>query len=175
MADLAPLSSTLDRLQSDRRALLDSLAGVDADRLRRPRDDGGWSVLQIMGHLALAEHHTLVSIRKRIQDPSTLTRAGAKSFWRMAAVVVALRTPLRIKAPERTAHPEPNTSLDAVREHWDGVRQDWQELIDGFPPSLLDRAVFRHPRVGLVSLAHTLAFLRAHQDHHGRQIRHRLA
>jgi uncharacterized damage-inducible protein DinB len=93
----------------------------------------------------------------------------------MAVVVVALRWPYRAKAPERTAHPEAETTLAAVRERWDGVRRDWQELLDGFPPSLVDRAVFRHPRVGLVSLAHTLAFLREHVAHHRRQIERRLS
>ena len=155
--------------------MLDALEGVDEGVLRRPRDDGGWSILQILGHLALAEHHTLSYIRKKVQDPSALPRAGALSFWRMAVVVVALRSPYRAKAPERTAHPEAGTTLAAVRERWDGVRQDWQELIDACPPSLVDRAVFRHPSVGLVSLAHTLAFLQAHQSHHRRQIQRRLS
>lgn len=155
--------------------MLAALEGVDEGVLRRPRDDGGWSILQILGHLALAEQHTLSYIRKKVQDPSALPRAGALSFWRMAVVVVALRSPYRAKAPERTAHPEAGTTLAAVRERWDAVRQDWQELIDTCPPSLADRAVFRHPRVGLVSLAHTLAFLQAHQSHHRRQIQRRLS
>jgi uncharacterized damage-inducible protein DinB len=175
MGDLAGLRSSLERLQSDRRTLLDALAGTDESVLRRPRDDGGWSILQILGHLALAEQHTLAYIRKKIQDPSALPRAGALSFWRMAVVVVALRSPFRAKAPERTAHPEAETTLAAVRERWDGVRQDWQDLLDAFPPSLVDRAVFRHPRVGMVSLAHTLGFLHAHQAHHRRQILGRLS
>jgi uncharacterized damage-inducible protein DinB len=165
----------MDRLQEDRRALLDSVVGVGEDVLRRPRADGGWSVLQVLNHLALAEQHTLFYIHKKMQDPSKLPPAGALSFWRMAIVVVALRSPYKAKAPERTAHPEADTTLAAVREHWDGVRRDWQHLVDEFPASLLDRAVFRHPRVGLVSLPHTLGFLQAHLDHHRRQIRRRLA
>lgn len=175
MADLAGLRSRLERLQAERRTLLDALEGVDEGVLGRPRDDGGWSILQILGHLALAEQHTLSYIRKKVQDPSALPRAGPLSFWRMAVVVVALRSPYRAKAPERTAHPEAETTLAAVRERWDGVRRDWQELLDALPPSLVDRAVFRHPRVGMVSLAHTLAFLQAHQSHHRRQIQRRLS
>jgi uncharacterized damage-inducible protein DinB len=175
MADLAGIRSRMERLQADRRTLLDSVAAIADDHLRRPRDDGGWSVLQVLNHLALAEQHTLAYIHKKMQDPSALSPAGPKSFWRMAIVVVALRSPYRAKAPERTAHPEADTTLAAVREHWDGVRQGWQELIDGFPPTLVDRAVFRHPRTGLMSLAHTLAFMQAHLHHHRRQIARRIA
>jgi uncharacterized damage-inducible protein DinB len=171
---MADLRSRMERLQAGRLALLDSLASVTEDRLRQPRDDGGWSILQILGHLALAEQHTLFYIRKKMQDPSALPPAGALSFWRMAVVVVALRSPYKAKAPERTAHPEADTTLASVRDHWDGVRRDWQYLVDGFPPALHDRAVFRHPRTGLMKLAHTLAFMQAHLDHHRRQIAQRI-
>ncbi len=174
MADLAGVRSRMERLQADRLALLDSVAGVAEDRLRRPREDGGWSILQVLSHLALAEQHTLAYIHKKMQDPSQLPPAGAMSFWRMAIVVVALRSPYRAKAPERTAHPEADTTLAAVRAHWDGVRKGWQELVDGFPPALADRAVFRHPRTGMMSLARTLAFTQAHLDHHRRQIARRI-
>jgi len=175
MADLAGVRSRMERLQAGRLALLDAVAGVGEDHLRRPRDDGGWSILQVLEHLALAEQHTLAYIHKKMQDPSKLPPAGALSFWRMAIVVVALRSPYKAKAPERTAHPEADMTLAAVREHWDGVRQGWQQLVDGFPPALVDRAVFRHPRTGLMSLAHTLGFMQAHLDHHRRQIDRRIA
>ncbi len=174
MADLAGVRSRMDRLQADRLALLDSVARVAEEHLRRPRDDGGWSILQILSHLALAEQHTLAYIHKKMRDPSQLPPAGALSFWRMAIVVVALRSPYKAKAPERTAHPQADTTLAAVRAHWDGVRQEWQQLVDGFPPALVDRAVFRHPRTGLMSLAHTLAFTQAHLDHHRRQVARRI-
>lgn len=174
MGNLEGLRDRLQRMQDERRALLDSLAAVDEERLRRPGPDGAWSVLQILGHLSLAEQHTLAYIRKKMQDPA-LPPAGAASFWRMAVVAVALRSPLRAKAPERTANPEAETTLGAVTARWDEVRQGWQELVDGFPPSLVDRAVFRHPRVGMMSLAHTLGFMREHVTHHRRQVRRRLA
>ena len=89
-------------------------------------------------------------------------------------VVVALRSPYKARAPERTAHPEAETTLAVVRDHWDGVRRDWQHLVDEFPASLVDRAIFRHPRVGMVSLPHTLGFMQAHLHHHRRQIARRI-
>jgi uncharacterized damage-inducible protein DinB len=175
MASLAGVRSRMDRLQADRLALFDSVGGVAPERLKSARDDGGWSILQILNHVALAEQHTLFYIHKKMQDPSKLPPAGPLSFWRMAIVVVALRSPYKAKAPERTAHPEADTTLIAVRDHWDGVRRDWQHLVDSFPAPLVDRAVFRHPRTGLMSLAHTLAFMQAHLDHHRRQIARRIA
>lgn len=175
MADLAGIRSSLERLQDERRALLDGLTGQDEARLRRPGPDGGWSILQILGHVALAEQLTLAYLHKKMQDPAAIPRAGAASFWRLALLKVALRSPLRAKAPERVAHPEAETTLAAIQANWDGVRQGWQELVEGFPPSLADRAVYRHPRVGRLSLAHTIDSLREHLVHHRRQIRRRLS
>lgn len=175
MADLAGIRSSLERLQDERRTLLDALAGLDEARLRRPGPGGGWSVLQILGHVALAEQLTLAYLHKKMQDTSAIPRAGAASFWRLAVLKVALRSPLRAKAPERVAHPEADTTFAAVRAHWDGVRQGWQDLVEAFPPSLVDRAVYRHPRVGRMRLAHTIDSLREHLVHHRRQIDRRLA
>ena len=175
MADLAQLKSSLERLQDGRRSLLEWLALQDEARLRRPGPDGGWSVLQILGHVALAEQLTLAYLHKKMQDPSAIPRAGAASYWRLALLKVALRSPLRAKAPDRVAHPEADTTLAAVRAHWDGVGQGWRELVEGFPPSLVDRAVYRHPRVGRLSLAHTIDSLHEHLAHHRRQIERRLS
>jgi uncharacterized damage-inducible protein DinB len=162
------------RLQDERSVLLAGVEGVDDDRLRRPGPAGAWSIVQILGHLTLAEQHTLAYIRRKMQDPS-LPRAGALSFWRMAIVATALRSPIRARAPERTANPEADCTLAVVRERWDAVRRDWAQLVDTLPPALADRAIFRHPRVGMMSLAHTLAFMREHVRHHERQVQRRLA
>jgi uncharacterized damage-inducible protein DinB len=174
MSGMDAVRSRWQRLQDSHRVLLDTLDGVDEDRMRRPGPDGGWSVIQIVGHLSLAEQHTLAYIRKKMQDPA-LPPAGALSFWRTAVVAVALRSPIRAKAPERTANPDADCTIAAARERWDGVRRDWGELVATLPPALADRAIFRHPRVGMMSLPHTLAFMREHVLHHRRQVVRRLA
>ena len=174
MSGMDAVRSRWQRLQDERRVLLDSLIGVDDERLRRSGSDGAWSVIQILGHLALAEQHTLSYIRKKMQDPA-LPRAGALSFWRTAVVAIALRSPIRAKAPERTAHPDADCTFPDVRARWDGVRRDWEELVNTLPPALADRAIFRHPRVGMMSLPHTLGFMYEHVRHHRRQVVARLA
>jgi uncharacterized damage-inducible protein DinB len=174
-AGLAELSRGLERLEAERQDLLDALAGLDEERLRRPGPDGGWSVLEILGHLTLAEQHTLTYLQKKLQDPAAIPRAGLGSFWRFALLSVVLRSPLRVKAPERVAHPVTEASLAEVRARWEEVRRGWREVLASFPPALVERAVFRHPFVGRLSLAHTLGFLREHVAHHRRQIERRLS
>jgi hypothetical protein len=50
-----------------------------------------------------------------------------------------------------------------------------RELVEEFPASLEDRVVLRHPLAGLMGLADSLAVLRAHLDHHARQVARALA
>jgi uncharacterized damage-inducible protein DinB len=174
MSGMDVVRSKWQRLQDERRALLDRVDGVVEDRLRQAGPDGAWSVIQILGHLTLAEQLSLAYIRKKMQTPD-LPPAGAMSFWRMAIVKVALGSPFRARAPERTAHPEAECTSATARERWDAVRRDWQDLVDTLPPALADRAIFRHPRVGMMSLPHTLDFMGDHVRHHRKQVERRVA
>ena len=166
----AALPRRFDRLEAGRRALLDSLAGLDEERLRRQPAEGRWSIIQVLGHLTLAEEATLAYLHKKMQDPSNIPAAGLTSLARFVSLAAVLRSPLRRQAPAPTADPPATRSLSAAREHWDRVRADWAAFLQSFPPDLLGRAVFRHPYVGRISIAHTLGFMDEHLRHHAKQI-----
>jgi len=166
----AALRKRFDRLEASRRALLDSVAELDEEPLRRQPGEGRWSIIQVLGHLTLAEEATLAYLHKKMQDPSNVPAAGLTSLARLAVVAAVLRSPLRRKAPARTADPPASRSLSEAREHWDRVRADWAAFLQSFPPDLLGRAVFRHPFVGRMSIAHTLGFMNEHLRHHAKQI-----
>jgi uncharacterized damage-inducible protein DinB len=167
----AAVRARFDRLESSRRTLLESLAGLPDEAVRRPPAVGAWSIVQVVGHLTLAEEATLAYLRKKMQaPPSAIAPAGAMSWVRMVAVAALLRSPLRRKAPGPTADPPAAVSLAEARARWDRVRAEWAAFLDAFPPDLLGRAVFRHPFAGRMSIAHTLGFMQEHQRHHARQI-----
>lgn len=166
----ATLRRRFDRLEASRRALLDSVAELDEERLRRQPGEGRWSIIQVLGHVTLAEEATLAYLHKKMQDPSNVPAAGLNSLARLALLAAVLRSPLRRKAPARTADPPASRSLAEAREHWDRVRADWAAFLDSFPGDLLGRAVFRHPFVGRMSIAHTLGFMNEHLRHHAKQI-----
>ena len=171
MAAADAVRRRFERLESSRRALLDSLAGLDDEALRRPPAPGAWSIVQVLGHLTLAEEATLAYLRKKTQAaPSTIPPAGIASWLRMIAVAAMLRAPVRRKAPALTANPPAERGLAEARAHWDRVRADWTVFLDAFPAELAGRAVFRHPFAGRMSLAHTLGFMEEHLRHHARQV-----
>jgi uncharacterized damage-inducible protein DinB len=170
LPSLAAVRARFARLESGRRTLLDSLAGLSDADVRRAPAEGAWSIVQVLGHLTRSDEATLTYLRKKMQAPAAIPPAGPMSWVRMVAVAAVLRSPVRRKAPSLTANPPAAVGLEEARARWDRVRADWTAFLEAFPPELLGRAVFRHPFAGRMSIAHTLGFMQEHQRHHARQI-----
>ena len=163
------MRARFERLESSRRALLDSLAGLPDATVRRQPAEGVWSIVQVVGHVTLAEEATLAYLRKKMQAPSAIPAAGPMSWVRMMAVAAVLRSPVRrrLRRPPPT---RPWRSAWPKRPHGGTACAEWAAFLEAFPPELLGRAVFRHPFAGRMSIAHTLGFMQEHQRHHARQI-----
>ena len=61
----ARLAETMDYVEEKRKELLQSFAGVPADRLGRKPTDGAWSVAEILDHLGIVESGVARLIAKR--------------------------------------------------------------------------------------------------------------
>jgi hypothetical protein len=169
------LQRRLERLEATRAGVVARIENIDHTTLNRPRADGGWSVLQVLHHVIVAESGTLRYISKKMLAGPSLPRAGLKSRLRLWALQVTLASPLRFRAPGTIGDVPDETDPAELKAHWDDVRVSWKEFLDGFPGELLDRMVFRHGMVGLMGLRDTLGFLQSHLDHHVRQVERLLA
>jgi len=164
------LEPAFDRLEATRERILRRLGGLDRALLNRPPARGGWSALQVLHHVMTAETVTLDYIGKKMKAGADLPRAGLVSRLRLLVLRVVLASPLRFKAPARSAGVPAEIEEEELRARWESVRAAWRERLDGFPPELIDRTVLRHPYVGLMGLRDTLGFMQAHLDHHLRQL-----
>jgi hypothetical protein len=169
------LQERFGRLEEMRREVLARLEGQDAARLNRPRDDGGWSVLQVLHHVITAEEGTRRYVSKKMLAGASLPRSGLASRLRLMALQAANASPLRFRAPAGTGDVPTEVQPDELVSRWAETRAEWRELLDGFPEELLDRVVFRHALVGLMGLPDTLSFLQSHLAHHARQVEQLLA
>lgn len=164
------LARRLDRLEASRRRAVALLDGRDGVALNRSPRAGRWSALQVLHHVIASETATLAYVRKKMLGGAALSPVGVSSRLKRLALQAALALPLRFRAPAATAAVPEHIDPGELRVLWERTREEWRELLDTFPPSLEDRLVFRHPFVGLMGLADTLAFLEAHLDHHVRQV-----
>lgn len=157
-------------MEATKADLLRGIASLDAEILARKPDPATWSILQVIAHLTKSEAGTLQYIKKKTQDPGALERAGLGSWLRVAALVAAVRSPIKFKAPKGVADAPAAPDLKAASFAWAEVREDWREYIENFPEVLKDRAIFRHPFVGLLGPAQTMVYLNEHLMNHVRQI-----
>ena len=167
---MADLKAGFERMEATKASLLRSLASLDVETLNRRPDSSSWSILQVIAHLTKSESGTLQYIKKKTQDPGGLPKAGLVPWFRIAALVVGIHSPLKFKAPKGIADVPDAGDLKESSFAWAEVREDWREFVETFPKTLSDRIIFRHPFVGLLGPAQTMIFLNEHLGNHVRQI-----
>jgi len=167
------LARRFELLEASRRRAVALLGAHDRVALNRPPGAGRWSALQVLHHVIASESATLGYVRKKMLGGAALPSAGVASRLKRLALQASLVLPLRFRAPAATAAVPDDIDPADLRARWEATRQRWRELLEGFPPALEDRLVFRHPFVGLMGLADTLAFLEAHLEHHILQLERR--
>ncbi|MBC6992032.1 MULTISPECIES: DinB family protein [Hymenobacter] len=134
---------------------------------------GHWSADQVIQHLVVAETGIAQYIDKKLLQAESLQKSGFGSFWRSALLRVLLRVPFaKFKTPAKLAAltPAEVPSLPQLQSQWQSVRRRLEQMLNEFPSKLLDRAIFRHPRSGMLNIYQTLDFMLDHVLHHQRQM-----
>lgn len=159
-----------ERIEKRRFAMLDRVRALGEDELNRPPATGGWSVAQVFAHVVTAEKGTLSYIRHKLENQQSLPRAGAGAAARSSLLSFGLRSRMRFKAPSFAAVVPERLKFSDIEDEWGEVRGGWALMLEEFPSEALDRAVFRHPFAGRMSLGHAVRFVEDHLAHHERQI-----
>jgi len=132
-----------------------------------------WSAAQVVQHLLLAETSIEQYLEKKVLQEEGHAHAGIGAFLRFGLLRVLMRIPfLRFKAPKRLAQmmPAEIPAISQLQTEWAGVRRRLEQLLNEFPSKLLNRAIFRHPRSGMLNIYQTLDFMVDHVLRHQRQL-----
>lgn len=164
------------RLDQLERATDKLLAAAEAlgDRAHTAPGPGQWSAAQVVHHLFITEFHIVERVEKKIAQAGPLGRPGLLERGKAKLIGLLFRLPgFRVRAPRGVAELTDQAAVDslpALRAEWAAVRRRLERLLNEFPGSLLNRAVFRHPRSGQMTIALTLDFLLDHVLHHRQQL-----
>jgi uncharacterized damage-inducible protein DinB len=134
---------------------------------------GQWSAAQVVQHLLVAEMGIGQSIEKKLQHAEELKKAGLSQAFKSLLLRVLLRLPFtRFKAPAILASATPSQvpNLPQLRQEWESVRRRLEQTLNEYPSKLLGRAIFKHPRSGMLTIYQTLDFLLDHVLHHQHQL-----
>ncbi|NVO85899.1 DinB family protein [Hymenobacter terrestris] len=132
-----------------------------------------WSAVQVVQHLLVAETGVGQYIEKKLREADKLRPTGLAGFLKSRLLRLALRLPgLRFKVPRYLAEltPAEVPALPELRTQWETTRRQLERLLNEYPSKLLSRAIFKHPRSGMLTIHQTLDFMLDHVLHHQKQV-----
>jgi uncharacterized damage-inducible protein DinB len=168
MTMISELRDKFERYDLIRRALLDDLAVLNDDQIRRKPGPKEWSILQIVQHMVLAEQ----GVMQYLPEPEELIdrSRGIRARVFYVVVLLILRLNIRVPVPSERMVPDGNTSLSKLRQQWDENMRWFRRYVDSLGPDDLKRAVFGHPIAGPLTGPQAGKLAQYHFDAHLRQI-----
>jgi hypothetical protein len=168
MAVISGLRDKFKRYDRTRGALLEDLANLNEDQLKKKHRPGEWSILQIVQHLVLAERDVMQYLPESKKLIHRKRGLRARIFY--VVVLLILRWNIRVPVPSKGMVPDGNTSLSEVRQQWDENMRWFRGYLDSLGPEDLKRAVFSHPIAGPLTGPQAGTLAQYHFEAHLRQI-----
>jgi hypothetical protein len=168
----ARLAEAMDYVEEKRKELLQSFAGVSADRLGRKPSDGAWSVAEILDHLGIVESGVARLIAKRAGKAREAGLGEEKSTESVLASFDQQRGQLETMKMQSPTTVEPRTNAD-LTEALEGLKASRESLraaalaANGLSLSEIKHT---HPFLGELDLYQWIIFLGQHEARHRKQI-----
>ena len=163
-----PLQRQRADYEAARQALLAAVAALSPEVLNTRPLAGGWSVLEIVEHLALAERDVLRGLPALealvVRPRSFLNRI------RRRVLLAILRSRLRVPTPSTAMNPSGDRSLEEVRSLWDENAVWLCEFVNEADEETLAAPVFMHPVSGPLTVVEVLVLAGVHLGRHREQI-----
>lgn len=144
-ADAATMAARVDDIAAAPAALRAAVAGLDAAQLDTPYRDGGWTVRQVVHHVADSHMNAYVRMKKALTDPGAAIAAYDEALW--------------AELPDSRLEPE--VSLQLI----DALHARWTALLRALSPAQWEQT-YLHPEMGAVTLRAALGIYAWHGRHH---------
>jgi len=169
---MSELNIKLDRLNEHLDSLFRQLEDCTHVQINRHPQPNSWSAIQVMHHLMLSESYSRMYCEKKLKNTSQFRKSGVATYIRSSLLRLYLLSGLKAKAPPRvnTENLPDSDSLDQVKQHWSEQRQLLGTLLEKVPFNFLDKAIYKHPYAGYLTIPGMLDFFEAHFRHHVPQI-----
>lgn len=150
---------------------MDACEGLtDGELGARPGPDK-WSILEIIEHLVRADHSVLGDLT---QPPGSLRTPTLKHKLAYRAVLLLLRSPLRVRTPSAEMDPNGTWPRQEVLERWADQHHALRAYVQRLSVAALDTTPFHHPIAGPLRPAEAVEMLEVHTNRHVEQIRERI-
>lgn len=136
----------LAQIEEAPKKLRAAVAGLSREQLGTPYRDGGWTVQQVVHHLADSHMNAYTRFKLALTEDQPTIKPYNETRW--AELSDSQTTPVE-------------TSLDMM----DALHERWMNLLRGMSPADFSRKM-NHPERGAVSLDDTLGLYAWHGRHH---------
>jgi len=155
-------------LEKNRAEIMNHLASLPEELIHQSQQNK-WSMMQAMKHVQLAEAGSISYMHKKILAGDAMKSAALMPRLLLTLVDGAFRSGLKFKAPTAIQNPTV-TSLSDLKTDWDATRESLRQFVENYPEKWANKAVYKHPFVGMLSLREALRFFHIHQSQHIRQV-----
>lgn len=170
------LFKKFQKLQRTKNDLLRRLNDLNYDQLNTPAEKDKWSIAQILYHIHLSETRSLQYMRKKSSNLNELKKASFSESVKTLLLKLMLSLPIKYKAPEVISVEMPaEIDWQQLLLDWGNTRDEIYKFISALPEDALDKKIFRHPAIGLMSIFQAVDFFQSHFNHHLSQVRNHLS
>lgn len=150
--------------------LLKSISQYSQEELSFQPAHKEWCISQVVEHLIDSETGINKYINFRLKNIDEQPSVGLKNFLKSKILNNKLQSNQKFKVPSVLSEPEKGADFATLKEKWDSSRMFLIKTVETFPKEKLNKAVFLHPKAGLLSMNQTLSFFINHLKHHIPQI-----
>lgn len=161
-----------DALDKELETLINQLRPFSHAQLNQLADNGGWSAMQCVHHIMLAERGSLQYVQKKLSfNPELNDCSPLKDWSRKFLFRNVMNIPVKIKAPKNLSGEflPANSDLEATMDEWLALRKDLRHFLSDLDKDYFRKELMKHPLVGKITLTAMLVFFRAHLRRHQRQ------
>ncbi len=123
-----------------------AIAGLTPQQLDTPYRPGGWTVKQVVHHLADSHMNAFVRFKLALTENEPTIKPYAEAAWAEMADAKTI-------------------AIDPSLHILDGMHERWASLLDGMKAEDFART-FRHPERGVMTLDVTVVMYAWHSKHH---------
>lgn len=165
------LQTPFAQLEIELLQLIGYLDGL-SDARRHQAPPKAWNSLQILYHLKEAEKGTVGYLDAKLKTPkSQIQKGGISSQIRSILLHKNLRdNKKKFKAPPILKEMPESINYNDVRSEYFKTRQALKTILEKFETDMLNKAYFKHPVAGRITIKQTLEFLKDHFQRHLIQI-----
>ncbi|MEO0723682.1 MAG: DinB family protein [Bacteroidota bacterium] len=168
----AALQQQLQELDGQLDTLFEDLSQYSHEQLNQQPTPDSWCATQVLNHLLLSEKYSRQYCQKKLSFEPDLDKAGMADSFRTFLVSFYFKLPMKVEAPKNIntdALPR-ESQLDDLKQQYREQREELAGFLLNVDQQYLDKAVYKHPFAGRLSISGMLHFFDAHFAHHRKQI-----